>query len=139
MRAADQMLEAGELQLRLEPKPGVVSANRSARATRIVVLDVALTDELDAEGIARDFVRGVQQARKDAGLHVSDGIRLALAVPADWRSAVLHFQPWIAEQTLARSVEVVDVIDDASLSRHESQLGDEKIAIGLARFEEASR
>jgi isoleucyl-tRNA synthetase len=78
----------------------------------------------------------VQQARKDAGLHVSDRIRLALAVPDMWRSAVVRFRDWIAEQTLARSVEFVDAIDDASLSRHESQLGDARIAVGVARFEE---
>ena len=43
-----------------------------------VVLDTDVTPELAAEGVARDLVRAVQQARKDAGLDVSD--RIALTV-----------------------------------------------------------
>ena len=39
-----------------------------------VVLDTAVTPELAAEGLARDLVRAVQQARRDAGLDVSDRI-----------------------------------------------------------------
>ena len=41
-----------------------------------VVLDTAVTPELAAEGLARDLVRAVQQARRDAGLDVSDRIAL---------------------------------------------------------------
>ncbi len=48
-----------------------------------VVLDTALTPELEAEGWARDLVRQIQDERKAAGLHVSDPIRLRLAVPEE--------------------------------------------------------
>ena len=44
-----------------------------------VVLDTTLTPELEAEGLARDVVRAVQQARRDAGLDISDRIRLTVA------------------------------------------------------------
>ena len=44
-----------------------------------VVLDTAVTPELAAEGLARDLVRAVQQARRDAGLDVSDRIVLTVA------------------------------------------------------------
>ena len=44
-----------------------------------VVLDTAVTPELAAEGLARDLVRAVQQARRDAGLDVSDRIALSVA------------------------------------------------------------
>lgn len=136
-RVADQVLEAGEWQLRLDPKHGVVCEPLAA-GDAIVVLDTALTDELVAEGVARDVVRSIQQARKDAGLHVSDRIRLELGVPAAWRDAVHAFRDWIAEQTLARSLELVDE-PGSGLARHDAAIGEERIAIGLARFEEASR
>ena len=138
VRVADQLLEAGEWQLRLEPKAGVVCEPLAA-GNAIVVLDVTLSEELIAEGAARDVVRGVQQARKDAGLHVSDRIRLALVVPDEWRAAITSFRDWIAEQTLARNVEIVDALGDDTLSRHETQLGETTVSIGLAKIEEASR
>ena len=43
------------------------------------MLDTAVTPELAAEGLARDVIRAVQQARRTAGLDVSDRIWLVLA------------------------------------------------------------
>ncbi len=50
-----------------------------------VVLDTAVTPELAAEGLARDLVRAVQQARRDAGLDVSDRIALTSGAPTPSR------------------------------------------------------
>ncbi len=52
-----------------------------------VVLDLALTPELEAEGVARDLVRAVQQARRDAGLDVSDRIALTIAATSEVAAA----------------------------------------------------
>jgi len=72
------------------------------------VLDIALTDELRAEGYARDVVRAVQDERKAAGLHVADRIHLTLAVPAEWRPAVQAHEELIARETLAFTVTLID-------------------------------
>lgn len=69
-----------------------------------VVLDTAITDELAAEGFARDIIRAVQDARKEADLHVSDRIRLELGVPEDNLSAAQTHQKMIGDETLAREV-----------------------------------
>jgi isoleucyl-tRNA synthetase len=143
-RVADQLLEEGEWQLRLDPKPGVVCEPLAA-GDAIVVLDTALSDELVAEGVARDVVRSVQQARKEAGLHVSDRIRLVLAVPPAWRAAVDRFRDWISEQTLALRLEVsqtegLDALAaDTSLFRQATSIGEHSIEVGLARLEEPPR
>ncbi len=71
-----------------------------------VVLDTDVDDELAAEGWARDVVREVQDARKAAGLHVSDPIRLRLAVPADKREWAQRHLDLFRSETLAREVEV---------------------------------
>ncbi len=70
----------------------------------VVVLDTALTPELEAEGIARDLIRLVQQARRDAGLHVSDRIELTLGVPESIRRQLVPHLALITEATLAETV-----------------------------------
>jgi isoleucyl-tRNA synthetase len=69
-----------------------------------IVLDTAVTPQLAAEGLARDVVRAVQQARRSAGLDVSDRIRLVIAgTPAAQESMRAH-QQLIARETLATAV-----------------------------------
>ena len=73
-----------------------------------VVLDTAVTPELEAEGTARDLVRAVQQARKDAGLQVSDRISVTISAPAAMLDAARTHEALIAEETLATSVSYAD-------------------------------
>lgn len=66
-----------------------------------VLLDTRTTPELEAEGLARDAIRVVQEARKNAGLDVSDRIVLALnATPEDAAALTAHAD-LIARETLA--------------------------------------
>jgi isoleucyl-tRNA synthetase len=66
-----------------------------------VVLDTEVTPELALEGLARDIVRAVQQARRDAGLDVSDRISLTITgSEAVWEATIAH-QALIMEETLA--------------------------------------
>jgi isoleucyl-tRNA synthetase len=97
---ADHELEEGEYTLLLEPRDGVACEPLPSRDA-IVVLDLELSPELLQEGLARDVVRAVQQARKQADLHVSDRISLYLGLPADGDAAVRSFRDYVCEQTLA--------------------------------------
>ena len=72
-----------------------------------VVLDTTVTPELAAEGLARDLVRAVQQARRDAGLDVSDRIALTVAGSDAVQAAARVHQQLITSETLATSFEVV--------------------------------
>jgi isoleucyl-tRNA synthetase len=69
-----------------------------------VALDVELTPELEREGIARELVRLVQDARKAAGLRVSDRIELAVVSAGRVAEALEAHRDWIAGETLAVSV-----------------------------------
>ena len=74
----------------------------------VVALDTTVTPELHAEGVTRDLVRAVQQARRDAGLEVTDRISLALQLPADQRAMVEANQAHLTGAVLATSVAYVD-------------------------------
>ncbi|ANY09674.1 isoleucine--tRNA ligase [Pseudonocardia sp. HH130630-07] len=70
----------------------------------LVVLDTTVTPELAAEGTARDVVRVVQQARRDAGLAVADRIALTLDGPAGVLDAVRAHEGFVAGEVLATAV-----------------------------------
>lgn len=72
----------------------------------LVVLDTEVTEELEAEGWAADVIRGLQDARKQAGLAVSDRITVELAVPADKAEWAQRHADHIAKETLATSFTV---------------------------------
>ena len=71
-----------------------------------VVLDTAVTPELAAEGLARDLVRAVQQARRDAGLDVSDRIALTVGGSDAVQAAARAHEQLITAETLATSFDV---------------------------------
>ena len=80
------------------------------------MLDLAVTPELETEGLARDLIRLVQQARRDAGLAVSDRIQLSVGLPAPWRDRLRPLEPLVAGETLATAVDWVEPVAGAALS-----------------------
>jgi isoleucyl-tRNA synthetase len=87
-----------------------------------------VTPELAAEGTARDVVRVVQQARRDAGLAVSDRIRLTLGADADVADAIHAHADFIARETLAVAVTVVPARDVTAVAQPVGDGG----AVGVA-------
>ena len=72
----------------------------------LVVLDTEVAEELEAEGWAADVIRGLQDARKQAGFAVSDRITVELAVPTDKAEWAQRHADHIAKETLATSFTV---------------------------------
>jgi isoleucyl-tRNA synthetase len=86
----------------------VVSAGEGAVATLkgdsgLVVLDTTVTPELELEGSARDLIRQIQQARREADLDVSDRITLAVRGAADVIAAFEAHRQLVESETLATS------------------------------------
>ncbi|MFC7943969.1 isoleucine--tRNA ligase [Microbacterium oxydans] len=81
-----------------------------------VLLDTRTTPELEAEGLARDVIRAVQETRKNADFDVSDRIRLVLRFQddADTAAVVSAFElAGIAAETLAEEYFVIDAQGDS--------------------------
>ena len=123
-------LAADEYQMRLVAKEGVASESLSTNDA-VVVLDIDVTPELEAEGLARDLVRAVQSARKSADLHVSDHIRLVLEVPDAIRGSIETHAGYIGEQTLADEVTFDVPGGDAHVE--EVKIGGVMVRLGVQR------
>jgi len=131
IEVAGHRIEAHEYELLLDPKPGIACESLPGNDT-IVVLDLELSDELVDEGRARDLVRVVQQARKQAGLHVSDRVQLMVEVPDSWHSAIDRFADYVREQTLASELAHGDAQGDGRFV-HTGQVSGETLRVGLRR------
>lgn len=105
-------LEPGEYELALEVADDSAAVG-FLPGGGFVVLDTATTPELEAEGLARDVVRAVQSARRDAGLDVSDRIRLVLGSDAHGVAALEANRALVAGETLAVDV-VLERVDDSA-------------------------
>ena len=77
-----------------------------------VALDVTLTPSLLAEGMARELVNRIQNIRKDKGFDVTDRIKVTLEAHVAVQSAVNEFGDYIATETLADEITLVEKVSD---------------------------
>jgi isoleucyl-tRNA synthetase len=98
---ADHTLAADDVTLALQPLEGY---EVEAEAGHAVALQLELDDELRSEGLAREIVHAVQNARKEAGLDISDRIELSLGGDEELLAATRAHEPYIAGEVLATSV-----------------------------------
>ena len=97
----EHVLAADELTLALQPLEGY---EVEAEAGHAVALQLELDDELRQEGLAREIVHAVQNARKEAGLDISDRIELTLGGDEELLAAARAHEPYVAGEVLATSV-----------------------------------
>lgn len=81
----------------------------------LVVLDGTVTEELEAEGWAKDRIRELQELRKSTGLEVSDRISVRISVPAEHEQWARTHRDLIAGEILATSFEFAEVTDGAEI------------------------
>ncbi|MEL6926513.1 MAG: DUF5915 domain-containing protein, partial [Bacteroidota bacterium] len=72
-----------------------------------VALDVTLTEDLKAEGMARELVNRIQNIRKAKDLNVTDKIMVQLENHEAVRNAVTDYGDYICSETLAKKLELV--------------------------------
>jgi isoleucyl-tRNA synthetase len=111
--AAGAELQPGEYELRLvaaDPD----STTALPGSSGLIALDTTVTEALSAEGAARDVIRVIQQARKDAGLDVSDRITLLVGADGALGDAVRAHAAFVAGETLATELSVVPAAELAA-------------------------
>jgi isoleucyl-tRNA synthetase len=108
--AGGVVLQAEEYELRLTAAdPDSTAALPGSDG--LIALDTVVTPALALEGVARDVVRVIQQARRDLGFDVSDRIALVVGAASPVADAVRAHADFIAGETLATSLTVVDAAD----------------------------
>ena len=103
----EAMIERADVEIISEDIPGWLVANEG-RLT--VALDITVTENLRKEGLARELVNRIQNLRKSSGYDITD--KISVTVLSD--EAIKDFNSYIANQVLAVSVEITDVISDAA-------------------------
>jgi isoleucyl-tRNA synthetase len=96
-----------------------------------VALELEITPELRREGLARDLVRAIQDARKAAGLQVSDRIELGVTASGEVADALRAHRNDVIGETLAVRLEEAPVADEAY--REEADIEGTPVTITLRR------
>ncbi|MEX2414172.1 MAG: isoleucine--tRNA ligase, partial [Thermoleophilaceae bacterium] len=99
--ARDHALTADDVQLALQPLEGYQVERSGSHA---VALNLELDDDLRREGLAREVVHAIQNARRDAGLEVQDRIALTLSGDPALLDAIRAHEDYVTGETLATSL-----------------------------------
>ncbi len=96
----------------------------------VVALNTEITEELRREGLARDLVRAVQDARKDAALQISDHITLTLQMSEELATAIADNLAYLMSETLSDVVNFDTV--PADVYNATVELGGEEMVVGIS-------
>ncbi|MBP5260238.1 MAG: isoleucine--tRNA ligase [Paludibacteraceae bacterium] len=105
------VIPATDVEIYSEDIPGWLVANEGKLT---IALDVTLTDELVAEGIARELINRIQNLRKSGGLSITDKIVVRIQADGQVRKAVEQHRSYLASQVLATTVETVDHLPEGT-------------------------
>jgi isoleucyl-tRNA synthetase len=133
VEVAGTRIEKEEYELRFRANEGIDAASFAGSAG-VVALDTFVDEGLAREGIARDFIRLVQVARKDAGFAISDRIHIEVAAGKDAEAAIRAHQDMVKGETLALSIDFVPTPSGAIST---PALQDEKVTLGVRVAERA--
>ncbi|MFX1368731.1 MAG: DUF5915 domain-containing protein, partial [Promethearchaeota archaeon] len=119
-----------EVEVIVEAKEGFSTASEGAY---LAALTIELTYELELEGLAREFVRRVQNLRKSADLNVSERIEVQYSSSRQMAEAVEAYEKYITDETLAISLK--PVTKPAGKFQENYTWGDEKLAVAISPIE----
>jgi isoleucyl-tRNA synthetase len=110
------------------------SLSYGAEDARDVILDTVVTPELRVEGLARELVRRIQEARKQAGFNIEDRIEVYYHAGAELGSAFEQWSARIADETLAVVMTPTAATEmPADLSQSTQKVDGQDLVLGLRR------
>ncbi|MBQ9137876.1 MAG: isoleucine--tRNA ligase [Alistipes sp.] len=120
---------AADFEITSEDMPGWLVTSEGKLT---VALDIAITPELEREGVARELINRIQNIRKESGLEVTDKIRVEVEAQPLVVDAVAQFGSYIGQQTLA--VEVVCTESPAGDNVVKSDINDRPLTLSITKI-----
>jgi len=117
-----------EVEVRFRPRKGYVVAEERGL---IVGVDVVITPELEAEGLTRDLVRRIQNARKSAGFDIADRIATTYQTGPKLSAVFAVHADYISAETLSLSLAEGEPPKGAYVQ--ELELAGESLKLGIVR------
>ena len=117
-----------EVEVRIQAKEGYAVGSEGAYLAALVS---DLTPELVQEGLAREFVRRVQDLRKTTDLEIADRIQLYYSASPGLQEAIKAFSAYIQAETL--SVEMTASAIPEDIARVDDEFDQEKVTIGIKK------
>jgi isoleucyl-tRNA synthetase len=121
-----------DLSIERKPAAGLVVVSDNGC---LVALDTTVTPELVHEGMARDFVRHVQELRKKADFHVADRIAIRYVADSTVEQALRGHADYIRQETLADELAAGELTNGAVTTT--LRLGERPVQISILRTEKA--
>ncbi len=119
-------LAPDEVEILATPRPGTAVAHDEGL---VVVIDTTLTDELRAEGDARELQRAVQDLRREAELELDEAIELWLELPAAAGERLAPYLARVASETLAARVHLSPPPPDLATAEVDLEAGRARVAL----------
>jgi isoleucyl-tRNA synthetase len=104
-------LDLSDVEISSKDIEGWLVANEGALT---VALDVTITEDLRKEGVARELVNRIQNARKDKGLEVTDKIKLTILNNQNLQQSIIDNKDYIMSETLTKELVFVDELKDGT-------------------------
>ena len=98
----DLILQTSDVEITSEDIPGWLVASKGQLT---VALDVTISEELEHEGNAREFVNRIQKIRKDSGFELTDRIEVKVAAENGLKNSLAQFKDYICAEILADKLE----------------------------------
>ncbi len=128
-RAKDEeeiIINAEDLEVITDEIPGYEIASKGSLT---VALDITITDILQKEGNAREFVNRVQNVRKDSGFEVMDRITVTVAENEALRDSIMEFKSYICAEILADALDFSPSLTEGS----EIEVNDTKLTVKVSK------